>query len=502
MRNGEPAAAPRPAVVDLGSNSVRLVVFEGLGRNPKPIVNERATLRLARGIEASGRLDPDTMDETRTVLDRFRRIVAALHAAPFEVLGTAAVREATNGPAFLASLAKQLPGVPIRLLSGEEEAALSAAGVVCGIPTADGVLADIGGGSLELARLDSGRTGAVATLRLGVIRLSERARGDLGRARAIVEAELDTVPWLADVAGRDLYLAGGTFRALARVHIVQTSYPLNIVHHYAIGREAARDLTQVIAGASARVLERLPGLPPRRIGDLPFAAVILRRLLRATGARRVVFSGNGLREGWFMQLVPLALRAADPLLTAAKEFNERLARDPGFAPALIKWTAPLFADETPAQERLREAACWMSDIGTRDHPDYRAEQCVLRVLRQPGIGLDHDARAFLALVVAFRYEAERTASFLAPLRSLLGLSAANRAEALGTALRLACTLSAGTLGLLAGTSLARSGHRLVLRLAEGAGVYAGDGVRRRLDRLAEVTGFETALETVPALAAS
>ncbi|MGH7080040.1 MAG: Ppx/GppA family phosphatase, partial [Acetobacteraceae bacterium] len=157
-----------------------------------------------------------------------------------------------------------------------------------------------------------------------------------------------------------------------------------------------------------------------------------------------------------------------------------------------------FPEETATERRLREAACWMSDIGTRDHPEYRAEQSVLRALRQPGVGLGHQARAFLALVVAFRYEAERSAGYLAPIRSLLDLSTANRAEALGTALRLACTLSAGTPRLLAETMLVRAGRRLVLRLAEGRGVYAGDGVLRRLERLAEVTGYETALEALPA----
>lgn len=502
MPAGEVATGPRPAVVDLGSNSVRLAVFEGLGRNPKPIVNERATLRLAHGIETSGRLDPATMEQARVVLGRFRRIVEALGAAPFEVLATAAVREASNGRAFLTSLAEQLRGVSVRLLSGEEEAALSAAGVLAGIPAADGVLVDVGGGSLELARLQGGEAGAVATLPLGVIRLAERARGDVVKARAIVERELATIPWLSDGAGRDLYVVGGSFRALARIHIAQTNYPLSIVHHYTLGREEARDLTAVIAGASRRVLERLPDLPRRRIEDLPFVAVTLRRLLRATGAARVVFSGMGLREGWFMGHVPPGVRALDPLLTAAQEFNQRLARDPGLAPALIAWTAPLFPDETAAHLRLREAACWMSDIGTRDHPEYRAEQSVLRVLRQPGVGLGHHARAFLALVVAFRYEAERGASYLAPIRSLLDLSAANRAEALGTALRLACTLSAGTPRLLAETTLERAGQRLVLRLAEGRGVYAGEGVMRGLERLAEITGYETELEMLPALAAS
>lgn len=494
MRSGIPDAVPHPAVVDLGSNSVRLVVFEGLGRNPKPIISERATLRLGRGIEASGRLDAGAMDQARTVLYRYRRIVEAMRATPFEVLGTSAVREAANGPAFIASLAERLPGVPIRVLSGEEEAALSAEGVLCGIPTADGVLADVGGGSLELVRLDHGQPGPAATLRLGVIRLAERAQGDTVRARAIVEADLASVPWLGEGTGRDLYLVGGTFRALARIHIAQTSYPLTIVHHYTLGREEARDLTAVIAGASERVLERLPSLPRRRIEDLPFAAVTLRRLLRATGARRVVFSANGLREGWFMHHVAAPVRAVDPLMAAAREFGDRLNRDPTLAPALIAWTAPLFPGEIPAHARLREAACWMSDIGSRDHPEYRAEQTVLRVLRQPGVGLDHHARAFLALVLALRYEADRSAAFLAPVRSLLDLASANRAEALGTALRLAYTLSAGTPRLLAETNLSRVESRILLRLADESGVYPGDGVLRRLDRLAQVTGLETAIE--------
>src|SRR5205085_7023101 len=134
---------------------------------------------------------------------------------PFEVLATAAVRDARNGPELIARLEKLLPGVPMRILSGAEEADLSAAGLLCGIPTADGVLADIGGGSLELVRLEAGQRGLARTLALGVIRLAERAGGDPIRARAVAEADLAGVPWLAEGADRDLYLVGGAFRALA-----------------------------------------------------------------------------------------------------------------------------------------------------------------------------------------------------------------------------------------------------------------------------------------------
>jgi exopolyphosphatase/guanosine-5'-triphosphate,3'-diphosphate pyrophosphatase len=494
MPYNPPADAPRCAVVDLGSNSVRLVVYEGHTRNPVSIFNEKAVLRLGRGLSATGRLYEDGMAQAFTVLHRYHAVARAMGADPFEILATAAVRDATNGRAFVDKLQARMPGVPIQILSGAEEAAFSAMGVLCGIPTADGVLADIGGGSLELVRLTAGERGASHTTALGVIRLAERSEQDPVRARAIADADLAEVPWLSEGIGRDLFLVGGAWRAMARIHMAQIGYPLHMVHHYAIGRDEARDLAGVIGSAGRRSLERLPAISRRRIDDLPYAAIALRRVLRATGARRVVFSASGLREGWFMQRMPREIRAEDPLLAAGREMAARLGRDPTLPPALIAWTDPLFPTETPDAHRLREATCWMSDIGSHDHPEFRAEQAFLRVLRQPGIGLDHHARAFLALAIAMRYEAEEVGEFLRPARLLLDVASAHRAEVLGTALRLAYTLSAGTPDLLAGTSLAMTGGRLVLRLAEDTGVFAGESVMRRLDRLAHAVGLEAGTE--------
>jgi len=486
---------PRCGVVDLGSNSVRLVVYEGECRNPVAIFNEKAVLRLGRGLQTTGQLNPEAMEQTFTVMHRYHAVARAMGASPFEVLATAAVRDAANGPEFIDRLQARLPNVPIRLISGLEEAEFSAEGVLCGIPNADGILADIGGGSLEMVRLSAGRPGPSATLPLGVIRLAERSGNDPVRARAICESDLAGVPWLGEGVGHDLYLVGGAWRALARIHMLQTGYPLHMVHHYSINREEARDLTALIASAGRRALERLPGMPRRRIDDLPYAAVALRRLLRATGVRRVVFSASGLREGWLMQRMPEAVRRQDPLLAAGRELAGRFGRDASLPPALLEWTAPLFPQEPPGARRLREACCWMSDIGSHDHPEFRAEQAFLRVLRQPGIGLDHHARAFLALALAMRYEAETDASFLAPARLLLDVASASRAEVLGTALRLAYTLSAGTPDLLAGTALLLRGGQLVLRLNEHTGVFAGESVVRRLDRLAQAMGLEAAAET-------
>jgi len=430
-----------------------------------------------------------------TTMGRYLAIARAMHADPLEVLATAAMRDAANGPAFAEALRARMPGVPLRILSGVEEAAMSADGVLLGMPGADGILGDIGGGSLELVDLSNGHPVESVSLPLGVIRLGERAGQDPARARAIAEEALSSVPWLDRGQGRDLYLVGGAWRALAKVHITQTGYPLSIVHHYVLRREEARDLCAAVIAAGDKA-GRLPGAPAKRAADLPYAAVVMRRLLRRSGARRVVFSANGLREGWYARLLTPQVRRQDPLLAAGTELSDRFGRDPAMAPALAAWTAPLFPNETADDAALRHAACQLSDTGSHDHPDYRAEQAFLRVLRQPGVGLDHHARAFLALATALRYDAG-DAAILDPARRLLGPTAQQRAERIGAALRLAYTLSGGTPALLAGTALTLQGNRLVLRLVEGSGVFAGDSVQRRVESLAAVMGVDAIVQVAP-----
>ena len=484
----------RCGVVDLGSNSVRLVVFEGNGRNPQAIFNEKAVLGLGRGLQTTGRLNPDAIEPALTVLTRYYAVAMAMHAAPLEVLATAAVRDAENGPAFVAALQARMPGVPVHILSGNEEARFSADGVLLGFPGADGILGDMGGGSLEVVQLQAGQVRETASLPLGSLRLADRSGNDVTRARAVAEAELARLPWLASGAGRDLYLVGGAWRALARIHIAQTGYPLTIVHHYVLRREEARDLAGVVMAASRRGVERMPGAPQKRMADLPYAAVVMRRLLRATGAARVVFSANGLREGWYSRMLPDPVRAEDPMLEAGRELARGWGRDPALPAALLAWTDPLFPQDGPNARILREAACLVSDIGSHDHPEYRAEQAFLRVLRQHGAGLDHPARAFLALCAALRYEAAPDSAFLATAHALLDSTALARAEALGAALRLAYTLCGGTPALLAGTALRRRGSQLVLHLREGSGVFAGESVERRLAVLAAALGLDSLVE--------
>ncbi len=484
----------RSAVVDLGSNSVRLVVFEGHARNPVTIFNEKAVLRLGRGLEATGRLNEDGVAQAMSVMARFNAVVRGMQAEPFEVLATAAVRDASNGGEFIEVLRAAMPDASIRILSGLEEADYSATGVLCGLPQAEGLMADIGGGSLELVRLADGRMHEARTLRLGVIRLSDRAGGDVQRARALVENDLDGVEWLPAAAGRTLYLVGGAFRALARLQIARTFYPLNIVHQYELTPEDAREMTGWVIGATRRTLERLPGAPRKRLDDMPFAATVLRRLLRRVQPDRVVFSVDGLREGWYMRRVAPGVMDEPPLEASSHDLATRLSRSTTLPPALIDWTGALFAGEGAEDRRLRVSACWVSDTGALDHPEYRAEQTFLRILRQPGMALSHPTRAFLALVLAMRYEAELDQAFLQPARRLLDARGFQQAEILGLALRLAYVLCAGIPELLAGTSLLRDGNRLVLRLSAERLASGTESVGRRLDRLAQAAGLAPVIE--------
>ncbi|MBV1830617.1 Ppx/GppA family phosphatase [Komagataeibacter sp. AV436] len=473
----------RSAVIDLGSNSVRLVVFDGISRNPAPIFNEKVVLRLGRGLNATGRLNEEAVPLAMEVMARFNAIARGMEASPFEVLATAAVRDATNGPEFVAGLKSRLPGVPIRILSGEEEADYSATGVLCGIPDANGLVADIGGGSLELIRIENGRKRDACTLPLGVIRLNDRADGDLARARALVDEDLARVDWLEAVRGQDLYLVGGAFRALARMQIARTAYPLNIVHLYQLAPDTAREMTDWILSASKRSIERLPGVPRKRLDDAPFAATVLRRLMRHAQPNGLVFCVDGLREGWYMRNVAASVADNDPQDAVAREMCSMLGRSMQLPERLADWTAPLFSDDDPVAARLRAVACWLSDVGAHDHPEYRAEQTYLRILRLQGVGFTHQARAFLSLTLAVRYGADLSVAYLQPSRQLLDPAQFARAVVLGQALRLAYTVSGGTEALLDGTRLEMAGGTLSLHFAPGRDVVQGESVRRRLERL-------------------
>lgn len=490
------SAAPlgRIAVIDVGSNSLRLVVFERLGATLVPLLNEKVMCGLGRSLATTGRLSPDGVELAFANLHRFVALARALGVDHLAAIATAAVREASDGRDFAAEAERQL-GIPVRIISGREEARLSAAGVLAGIRDADGVVGDLGGGSVELVRVDAGAAAPIGdgvSLPLGPLRLAEF--GDNRRAiTTSIDAAIDAAPVLRDAAGKTLYLVGGAWRAVARLHMEQTHYPLHIIHEYTIPRRPAEAFLDIIAGQSRRSLERITAISRRRLEFVPLAALLLGRLIAAGQPERIVFSAFGLRDGYAYGLLP-AEPDADALIAASRGIAASQSRAQGDGERLQQWVAALFPNLAPQAWRLHCAACWLSDFAWSEHPDYRAEHAFLRSLRMPVGQLAHDERVFIATVLHTRYGGTSDDPVRSSTRSLLTDEAAGEARVLGLALRLAYTLCGGALELLEQVQLVRGPRELILRLPPAGSLFTGEAVQRRLEALGRALGLDAHTE--------
>ncbi len=476
-----PIPPGRIAVIDLGSNSLRLVVFDRLGGTLTPHLNEKVICALGRGIARTGKLNPDGTELALANLQRFVALARALSVDHLAIIATAAVREARDGRAFAAE-AERRCGVPVRIIDGAEEARLSAAGVLAGIRDAAGVVADLGGGSVELVPINAAAPmpiGAGVTLPIGPLRLTEF--GDRSRTAEFVERKIAEAVVLGAASGKSLYLVGGAWRALARLHMEQTQYPLHIIHEYAIPRQAAEPFLDIIAGQSRRSLDGIASINRKRLESLPVAALILRGLMAAGKPSRIVFSAFGLREGYAYELLPSEWDA-DALLASCKGIAASQSRWEADGDRLYRWIAPLFPDPGAARRRLHRAACWLSDTAWSEHPDYRAGLAFVRTLTLPFPQIGHGERVFLASALHARYGGSNDDPVKTPTRVLLDDDAAE-ARALGLALRLAYTLCGGALQLIDQVRLRRDGSGIALELPPTGNLFSGEAVTRRLDAL-------------------
>ncbi len=474
------------AVIDLGSNTVRLVVFERAARVPVALVNERVFSELGRGVGASGRLDEAQVAPLMDCLGRFVRLAASFGAPRVTVLATSAVRDAANGPELVARIRSRFPA-EIVVLSGEEEAVLAAEGVISGMPDADGLVGDLGGGSLELTEVSDGKTGRRVSLPLGPLRLAEASRGDMAAAGQEIVDRLKRLDWVDVGRDRDFYAVGGSWRALAQVNMDQTAYPIHMVHGYAIGRKDASSLATLVRGLGPQSLARIGGIAERRLPLLPLGAAVLGELVARIRPSRVVFSAAGLREGFLFSRLDAKERARDPLIAACEALAAREARDPALGARLEPWTRPLFATETVADGRLRHASCLLADIGWREHPDYRAQLVFRRMLHHPFLAIDHHERVTLALILFVRLGGKLgRASLLDPAASLLGDDDKARAVAVGNALRLAYAVSGGATDILEDSVLRVDGRRVELVLS-GRALPEGPQVGKTFKQLLRAT---------------
>jgi exopolyphosphatase/guanosine-5'-triphosphate,3'-diphosphate pyrophosphatase len=488
-------------VIDIGSNSVRLVVYEGAVRSPTPIFNEKVLCGLGRSVASTGALGGEAVERAVKALHRFKAVARVLGVKNLTAIATAAVREATNGPQFIAR-GEAAAGCKISILSGETEAKLAAQGIMMGFMDADGIAGDLGGGSLELIDLSGDTLRQATTLPLGGLRLIDTTGNKLDKAADVVDAAVSQVPWLTQGKGRTFYAVGGTWRALAKMHMEMVGYPLRVMQGYQLPMRTAMEFCEMVR--RSKKPQALPGIADvnkARREVLPYGALVLERLLRQLQPRNVVFSVFGIREGYIYGLLPEFERKRDPLISFCEDYAALRSRSLAHAHELCRWTDSIFAapdlEETADERRLRHAACLLSDTGWRAHPDYRGEQS-LNTIAHAGLGgVDHDGRVFLALSIFYRHESDdgENDKLSDRLKALVSKRVQRRARIVGAAVRAAHMLSIGMAGVIDETPVGYENGALTLTIPQAYSGLDGERLQRRFEVLASLLGRRSVIKS-------
>jgi len=472
------------AIIDIGSNSVRLVVYAGPARIPAPIFNEKVLAGLGRGLGETGRLPPKGRDRALAALRRFRLLVDAMAVSRVQVLATAAVRDAEDGPEFVGAV--DAIGFKCRVLSAAEEAELAGEGVLSGIPGADGTAGDLGGGSVEFVDISGQRTSGGISLPLGVLRLDLEGEKETRKA---LGAGLSQSGLAERARGRPFYLVGGSWRALARIEMADSCYPLPIVHQHVIHPGRVRDLRKLLATADSAALAAIGGA---RLATAPVAAMLLDLIVEALEPSQLIVSSFGIREGLLFAALGAKQQALDPLVAAARDVGGGAHGFGELGDRLDQWLTPLFADP-PESARLRHAACLLADAAWPANPAFRADRAIELALHGNWVGIDAPGRVMVAYALAASFGHDSLPS--PDLSQLCTEAMLKRAHQWGLAIRLAQRLSGGVGTILERSRLTHDGGRLVLHLHRGEDALAGERVTRGLARLAK------ALEATPEVTA-
>lgn len=483
----------RHAIVDIGSNSIRLVVFGGAPRAPATLFNEKITAGLGRGMVPGGTLDPDARAQALKGLARFAALLRLMAPDTLRVVATAAVRTASDGPDFLAAV-RDL-GLPAELLSGEDEAVAAGFGVIAANPAACGIVADMGGGSLELVRVAGGNVLERASLPFGVIPVGSIRAGGPGSLRKALRKALKPLGWVGLAKGQTLYVVGGGWRALGRFHMHHTGWPLPVLGNYNFPAEDARWLKEQVRSTCPQALALLPGISATRAAQLDDASALLAALGREVEPERIEVSTYGLREGLLYQQLPPRIRALDPLIEDVRHTVGGQLQVADYPDALLQWSDGAFPDEPGHLRRLRHAACLIAATGWASNPDFRAIAGEDMALHGHWIGVDAAGRATVAMAlhVALGGDPEAPPPLLA---QLAPPDALRRALAWGLAFRLAQRIGGGSPQALAEVpvSLAADGD-LVLRVPRVDAALVDGPCERRLVRLALAIDRQARIES-------
>ncbi len=481
----------RWAIIDIGSNSVRLVIYDGPRRAPFPICNEKALCGLGRDMDDGGALNAAAVESALSILERFRALLALHGDPPTRVVATAAVREARNGRDFVMSVERI--GFAVDVIPGTEEARLSGLGVASFEPGATGLVGDMGGGSLELIRLVEGDIREAVSLSIGPFRLMKHSKGDLRAAMREAEQAVAGVSWVKRKKTPKLYAVGGAWRAIARINMQVRKHPLSVLHHYEAPAHQVIEACDLVARQSRSSLEETPGVSSRRVDTLPFAALVLKVLMIEAECERLIVSAGGLREGLLYDALPENVRRADPLIAGARYLGRRFSPEARMGEAVAALTDALFLNETPAQRRLRHAACLMTDTGAYFHPDLRGVQAFDTALRAPFYGVAHSERAAIALSLFCRHEGANEVFPEPAILAMLTEEERRRAVQLGLALRFASALAPKAPEAIDACRLAPVSDRLQFTAPSRLRPLMDETAKRRFDALAAALSLKAAV---------
>jgi exopolyphosphatase / guanosine-5'-triphosphate,3'-diphosphate pyrophosphatase len=471
------------AVIDIGSNSVRLVVYQAQGRNPLSLFNEKVMCELGRSVNESGALSEEAMQRAIGALRRFAALCKDMNLSQVRTVATAAVRSASNKDVFLREVFAET-GLRVDVITGDEEARLSALGVLSAIPEADGVMGDLGGGSVELVRVAAGQAFESTSLPLGPFALAGLSPEAQEKRIAKQLADMD---WLKQGQGKPFYMVGGAWRALCHLHMHMTHFPLPIIHGYQIPMSDLGLLLDTVQTLTRSDIKAIPNLSERRVPHLPNAITLLKTISARMKATSLIASAHGLREGLLFDALLEKVRAEDPLIAACRDEAELEGRFPEHGDILMAWMDPLFApSESNEDRRLRLAACLLSDIAWRGHPDFRAQRAVDASLFGNFVGVGAHGRIMIALTLNAAYGGENTPPMLQQLtQTLLTKADVKKAINWGLALRLGQRLTAGTARALEQSTISLRGDTVVLTLNNAHAAHYGEVVDRRFRALAD-----------------
>jgi exopolyphosphatase / guanosine-5'-triphosphate,3'-diphosphate pyrophosphatase len=476
----------RQAVIDIGSNAIRLVVYAGSARAPMPIYNEKSRVSLGTCLPNGGRIDNETMEHALAAIARLHTLARSMDVDTLRIVATAATREASNGAELVARA--NAMGIRVEILDGLTEAYVAGLGIVSEHPDADGYVGDLGGGSLELVRINSGEVGERISLPFGTLRIgamAEQSPKDIVHALKEGLAEAGVAKSFPIEPSLPFFLVGGSWRALARLHIHVSQFPLAVLSNYTMPPTAPAELLEV--SKDRKYLTDSKIVPAARVESLPGATAILSGLVKLLKPAALITSTAGLREGLLFDRLSAADRRLDPFVEAARFEGARLARFRFHGDAIADWIDPLFEDQGPAMARVRRIACLLADTAWNMTPEYRGDMALTLALDGAWPGASTEDRAILASALIAVHSSKRFPADL--LDRLAPAEKLKQAASWGVAIRLAQRLDGGTGTALSDTKLRGQDDVLELTLSRLSERLRSESVARRLQRLGDVIGF-------------